>query len=251
VAVEGEMVWATSDYKILMATVSGPVNALLQGERTALNTLSRCSGVATLSAEAVDMARAIGWTGLVAGTRKTTPGFRIVEKYGLLVGGTLIAYHVLTIPCYARLQIASCPNDGKRIAPIFIIEYDISVSHFWRDVTLCFNNMFHFFGLGIKGAATHRLDLSQMVMLKDNHIWSAGSITNAVKLARKAAGFSQKIEVECQNLQEALEATMAGADVSRLTIHDYTTIRVYSTTLYISPIPNTMYVWKKRACIQS
>jgi nicotinate-nucleotide pyrophosphorylase (carboxylating) len=89
VAVEGEMVWATSDYKILMATVSGPVNALLQGERTALNTLSRCSGVATLSAEAVDMARAIGWTGLVAGTRKTTPGFRIVEKYGLLVGGTL------------------------------------------------------------------------------------------------------------------------------------------------------------------
>uniref|UniRef100_A0A7S2UMA0 Nicotinate-nucleotide pyrophosphorylase [carboxylating] n=1 Tax=Attheya septentrionalis TaxID=420275 RepID=A0A7S2UMA0_9STRA len=68
----------------------------------------------------------------------------------------------------------------------------------------------------VGGAATHRLDLSQMVMLKDNHIWSAGSITNAVKLARKAAGFSQKIEVECQNLQEALEATMAGADIVML-----------------------------------
>jgi hypothetical protein len=52
-----------------------------------------------------------------------------------------------------------------------------------------------------------------MVMLKDNHIWSAGNITAAVKLARKAAGFSSKIEVECQSLEEALEAAQAGADV--------------------------------------
>ena len=52
-----------------------------------------------------------------------------------------------------------------------------------------------------------------MVMLKDNHIWACGSITTAVKLARKAAGFSQKIEVECQSLDEALEAAQAGADV--------------------------------------
>merc|ERR1712238_204471 len=90
--------------------------------------------------------------GYVAGTRKTTPGFAIVEKYGLLVGG----------------------------------------------------------------AATHRLDLSQMVMLKDNHIWAAGSITDAVQLARKAAGFSQKIEVECQSLEEATEAAAAGADIVML-----------------------------------
>ena len=66
----------------------------------------------------------------------------------------------------------------------------------------------------ITGAATHRLDLSQMVMLKDNHIWSAGSITEAVKLARRAAGFSQKIEVECQSVEEAIEAATVGADVS-------------------------------------
>ena len=58
------------------------------------------------------------------------------------------------------------------------------------------------YGLLVGGAATHRLDLSQMVMLKDNHIWSAGSITQAVVLARKAAGFSQKIEVECQSLEQ-------------------------------------------------
>lgn len=138
--------------KVCLAIVTGPVRDILRGERTALNTLSRCSGVASLSRVAVDRARGLGWNGYVAGTRKTTPGFRIVEKYGLLVGG----------------------------------------------------------------AATHRLDLSQMVMLKDNHIWSSGSITNAVTLARKAAGFSQKIEVECQSLEEAIEAATAGADIVML-----------------------------------
>jgi nicotinate-nucleotide pyrophosphorylase (carboxylating) len=137
---------------LCLAIVTGPVHRLLRGERTALNTLSRCSGVATLSRRGVERARSLGWNGHVAGTRKTTPGFRVVEKYGLLVGG----------------------------------------------------------------AATHRLDLSQMVMLKDNHIWACGSITNAVRLARKAAGFSQKIEVECQNLEEALEAAGAGADIVML-----------------------------------
>ena len=68
----------------------------------------------------------------------------------------------------------------------------------------------------VGGAATHRLDLSQMVMLKDNHIWSAGSITKAVELARTVSGFSQKIEVECQNKEEALEAAEAGADIVML-----------------------------------
>ena len=71
-----------------------------------------------------------------------------------------------------------------------------------------------------------------MVMLKDNHIWSAGSITRAVKCARSAAGFSMKIEVaqrnhltriiadmhyeskvECLSVEEALEASAAGADI--------------------------------------
>jgi nicotinate-nucleotide pyrophosphorylase len=137
--------------RVCLATVTGPVHQLLRGERTALNILSRCSGVATVSRKAVMAACQEGWGGYVAGTRKTTPGsFRIVEKYGLLVGG----------------------------------------------------------------AATHRLDLSQMVMLKDNHIWSAGGIAKAVRLARAAAGFSQKIEVECQSLEEAMEAASAGADVS-------------------------------------
>lgn len=51
------------------------------------------------------------------------------------------------------------------------------------------------YALVVGGGATHRYDLSQMVMLKDNHIASAGSITRAVEIARKAAGFSMKIEV--------------------------------------------------------
>ena len=151
-AKEGTYMEASGSNKLALATVVGPVNRILQGERTALNTLSRCSGVATASREAAKIAESLGWKGYTAGTRKTTPGFRIVEKYGLLVGGV----------------------------------------------------------------ATHRLDLSQMVMLKDNHIWSAGSITKAVKLARQAAGFSQKIEVECQSKEEAVEAAKAGADIVML-----------------------------------
>ncbi|KAJ2019597.1 nicotinate-nucleotide diphosphorylase (carboxylating) [Coemansia sp. S85] len=68
----------------------------------------------------------------------------------------------------------------------------------------------------VGGADTHRMDLSTMVMLKDNHIWATGSITNAVKSARSVAGFSVKIEVECQSEQEAYEAIDAGADIVML-----------------------------------
>ena len=153
VAIEGKYYDISPGTKLKLATVTGPVSHLLQGERTALNTMSRCSGVATLSQQCVKIAASNQWKGLVAGTRKTTPGFRLVEKYGLLVGG----------------------------------------------------------------AATHRLDLSQMVMLKDNHVWACeGSIEQAVKKARKVSGFSQKIEVECQSLEEALIAAGAGADVVML-----------------------------------
>lgn len=72
---------------VKVAEVRGPAHHLLLGERVALNTLARCSGIASAAAAAVEVARSTGWTGHVAGTRKTTPGFRLVEKYGLLVGG--------------------------------------------------------------------------------------------------------------------------------------------------------------------
>lgn len=63
---------------------------------------------------------------------------------------------------------------------------------------------------------THRHDLSSMVMLKDNHIWSAGDITTAVKQARSACGFAVKIEVECRSVTDAELAATAGADVVML-----------------------------------
>ena len=131
IAVEGTFInpaEKSTNGKVVLATVEGPANLILRGERTALNTISRCSGVATscyLSSQRMKQMFP-DWTGAVAGTRKTTPGsFRIVEKYGLIIGG----------------------------------------------------------------CNTHRLDLSQMTMLKDNHIWSCGGdITKAVKKAAMRAG---------------------------------------------------------------
>lgn len=143
---------ATTTMKQKVATVTGPVRGILLGERVALNTLARCSGVATRSRQVVDTVRAAGYTGILAGTRKTTPGFRLVEKYGMLAGG----------------------------------------------------------------ADAHRMDLSSMVMLKDNHVWSRGGITEAVVAARAVAGFAMKIEVEVQTEAEADEAVAAGADVVML-----------------------------------
>jgi nicotinate-nucleotide pyrophosphorylase (carboxylating) len=68
----------------------------------------------------------------------------------------------------------------------------------------------------VGGASTHRMDLSQMVMLKDNHVWASGNITAAVRKARVIAGFSQKIEVEARSFEEAVEAAAAGADIVML-----------------------------------
>eukprot|EP01135_Chromosphaera_perkinsii_P000853 Nk52_evm16s152 gene=Nk52_evmTU16s152 len=139
--------------KIVCAKVYGSARNLLLGERTALNILARCSGIAKRCRHVADLKAAHGFKGVVAATRKTTPGFRLVEKYGVLVGGC----------------------DG------------------------------------------HRMDLSSMVMLKDNHIWSCGgSITSAVHKAKEVSGFSLKIEVECQDEKEAQEAIEAGADIVML-----------------------------------
>src|SRR5690606_37024463 len=72
------------------------------------------------------------------------------------------------------------------------------------------------YGMLVGGADTHRMDLSTMIMLKDNHVWSTGSITAAVQKAKLAGGFSLKIEVECQSEAEADEAIAAGADIVML-----------------------------------
>lgn len=84
---EGSMIAVEDSGKIAIAKVEGPVRNILLGERVALNTLSRCSGVATQSKRMLDIVRQAGFQGILAGTRKTTPGFRLVEKYGMIIGG--------------------------------------------------------------------------------------------------------------------------------------------------------------------
>ena len=69
------------------ATVRGPARNILLGERVALNTIARSSGIATASADLLHILRDAGFAGRLAATRKTTPGFRLVEKYAVLVGG--------------------------------------------------------------------------------------------------------------------------------------------------------------------
>ncbi len=66
------------------------------------------------------------------------------------------------------------------------------------------------------GGVNHRLGLDNGVMLKDNHIAVAGSITKAVERARKHVPILTKIEVECDRLEQVTEAANAGADVIML-----------------------------------
>ena len=127
--------------------VSGPTASLLTAERSALNFLQRLSGVATKSRAFAD---AVAGTGVrIADTRKTTPGWRALEKYAVRCGG--------------------CAN--------------------------------------------HRASLGEHVLIKDNHIAAAGSLSKAVKLCRAAAPHSAKIEVEATTLAEVREAVRAGAEV--------------------------------------
>lgn len=133
--------------------VVGPPHRILHGERVALNLMARLSAIATTARRMKRLAEAAGsWSGRVAGTRKTTPGFRLFEKYALLVGGV----------------------------------------------------------------DAHRHDQSASIMLKDNHIEALGSIPKAIKAAKALASFTQSLEVECRNQEEALEAAGAGADIVML-----------------------------------
>lgn len=66
------------------------------------------------------------------------------------------------------------------------------------------------------GGSNHRYNLSDGILLKDNHIGAAGSIKNAVEKARDYASFVRKIEVEVENLDMVQEALDAGADIIML-----------------------------------
>ena len=77
----------------------------------------------------------------------------------------------------------------------------------------------------VGGATNHRYNLSDGVLLKDNHIGAAGSVTNAIKMAKEYAPFVRKIEVETETLSQVQEAIDAGADIIMLDNMDNETMR--------------------------
>lgn len=123
----------------LVAEVVGPGRGMLAAERIALNFLQHLSGIATLTWAFVD--RVAGTRATILDTRKTHPGYRVLEKYAVRMGG----------------------------------------------------------------GQNHRLSLHDMLLVKDNHIEAAGSLTAAVERAR-AAHPDLPVEVEVKDLEELREA---------------------------------------------
>lgn len=131
--------------------LSGHARGLLSAERVGLNFVQRLSGIATLTARYVE---AVAGTGAhILDTRKTTPGWRKLEKYAVRAGGGM----------------------------------------------------------------NHRMDLSNAVLIKDNHLAAVdGDIAVAVKRARAVAPLGIKVEVECETIDQVRSALDAGADVIML-----------------------------------
>jgi nicotinate-nucleotide pyrophosphorylase (carboxylating) len=133
-----------------IAIADGKARSLLTTERTVLNFLQRLSGIATTTSKYV---KAIsGYHAQIIDTRKTTPGWRALEKYAVRVGG------------------------GRN----------------------------------------HRFGLYDAVLIKDNHIAVAGSITKAVERARERIPHTMKIEVETETLDQVLEAIESKAEIIML-----------------------------------
>lgn len=122
-----------------VATVSGSLAGIITGERIGLNFLCHLSGIASLTSKFVDAVACYGT--IIIDTRKTTPGWRMLEKYAVRVGG------------------------GRN----------------------------------------HRVALNDMVLIKDNHIAVAGSVTEAIQRVL-GAQVKVPIEVEVNNLSQLEEA---------------------------------------------
>jgi len=126
----------------VLAEVHGRARPILAAERTALNFIQRLSGIASATRRFVDAVR--GTEAVILDTRKTTPGWRMLEKYAVRCGG----------------------------------------------------------------GTNHRMGLYDMILIKDNHIAAAGSITAAIERCRSSR---LPMEVETQTLTDVEEAIAAGA----------------------------------------
>ena len=78
------------------------------------------------------------------------------------------------------------------------------------------NRIFEKYAVKVGGGSNHRYNLSDGILIKDNHIDAAGGIKNAVTLAKKNASFTTKVEVETESKQDVLDALDAKADIIML-----------------------------------
>ena len=76
--------------------------------------------------------------------------------------------------------------------------------------------VFEKYAVRVGGGCNHRYNLSDGVLLKDNHIGAAGSVTKAIQMAKAYAPFVRKIEIEVETLEQVKEAVEAGADIIML-----------------------------------
>ena len=76
--------------------------------------------------------------------------------------------------------------------------------------------VFEKYAIRIGGGCNHRYNLSDGVLLKDNHIGAAGSVAKAVAMAKEYAPFVRKIEIEVETMEQVKEAVEAGADIIML-----------------------------------
>ena len=132
--------------------IQGNAQDILLLERTALNILSKMSGVATLTKEYVSRAKKVNPKITVAATRKTTPGFRYFEKRAVEIGG----------------------------------------------------------------GDSHIMGLSDMLMIKDNHLKILKGVKNALDTAKDKKAFAHKLEIEVSNKKDALTAAKFKPDIIML-----------------------------------
>lgn len=84
---------------------------------------------------------------------------------------------------------------------------------------------FEKYAVKVGGATNHRYNLSDGVLLKDNHIGAAGSVSKAIQMAKAYAPFVRKIEIETETLAQVQEAVEAGADIIMLDNMDTETMK--------------------------